>query len=466
MLLSSRSLPEPGSRRRPRRGPAAGPVAVLALVLAAALPLAACGSRLPERDFSGGSGGSTTGPAAPAAAPVTVGIITSVTSPLGVNEFSGPLYGAQAFFRALDAAGGLDGHQVHVITCDDSGDGGENQTCVHQLVDQDHVVALVAGSELDYAGAPYVAAQHVPDIGGEPISTAYDQYPYLYQIYGSSEPRDGGSVGWNGTEYQTTEVYQYFRQKLGLRRATVVSYNQVDSTRYAAELVQGLKAEGYQVMSQTVDFELPDFAAVAADMKSQGTQLLMDALDTPGNIALCQAMAADGVTVAAKVTNDQNWSEQVRQDYAAVPGCRNVLWVTSDSRNYEDVQYPAVAAFRAAMQRYYPERAALMSQWELEGWAAAQWFADAALSCGAGQVDRACVNAFMERPQPYDAHGLLIPTDFTAKPPPTGEQRACLDVARWEDSATFPGGVRGGWVTQVPNMDTDCFEVPALPFRP
>ena len=435
----------------------------LAALLLAALPLAGCGSRLPARDFSGQqpAAATTVAPAKPA---INIGIVTSVTSPLGVNAFSGPLYGAQAYFRALNAAGGINGAKVNVITCDDAGDGGENQTCVHKLINQDHVVALVAGSVLDYAGAPYVSAQHVPDIGGEPITTAYDQYPYLYQIYGTSEPRNGRSVGWNGTEYQTLEVYQYFKQKLGLHTAAVVSYNQVDSARYAAELTQGLKAEGYQVLSETVDFALPDFAAVAAEMKSQGTQLLLDALDTPGNISLCKAMAADGVTVDAKVTNDQNWSQEVAQDYADVPGCREVLWSTADSRNYDDVQYPAVAAFRAAMQRYYPDRTQLLSQWELEGWAAAQWFTDAARSCGS-EVDRACVNAFMERSQPYDADGLLIPAGFTAKPTPTGLQKECLDVARWEDSDKVDG-VQGGWVTQVPNMDTNCFEVPALPFSP
>jgi ABC-type branched-subunit amino acid transport system substrate-binding protein len=234
------------SLSRRNRGRAVG----LAAALLAALPLAACGTRLPARDFGGQQSGAAA-PVSPAKPPITVGIVTSVSSPLGVNAFSGPLYGAQAYFRALNASGGLNGRRINVVTCDDAGDGGENQTCVHQLIDQGHVVALVAGSELDYAGAPYVSAQKVPDIGGEPITTAYDQYPYLYQIYGTSEPRSGKSVGWDGTEYQTLEVYQYFKQKLGLHTAVVVSYNQIDSARYAAELTQGLKAEGYQVLSET-----------------------------------------------------------------------------------------------------------------------------------------------------------------------------------------------------------------------
>ncbi|MEZ0089045.1 ABC transporter substrate-binding protein [Streptacidiphilus sp. EB129] len=425
-----------------------------AMAAVAALLLSGCGSRLPERDFSGAA--PAPGSPSTASAPITVGIVTSLSSLLGTDTFSGPLYGAEAFFRALNASGGLNGSQIKVVTCDDSGSGSGNQTCVHQLIDQDHVVALVATSALDYAGAPYVSSQGVPDVGGEPIGTAYDQYQHLYAINGSSEPRDGRSVGWNGTEYQTTEVYRYFRQKLGLHSAAVISYNQADSARYAAQLVQGLKAEGYQVLNETVDFALPNFGAVAAGMKAQGTQLLLDAMDTRGNVALCQAMTGAGVSVAAKVTNVQNWSAQTGSDYGGVPGCLNALWVTSGSRNYEDVRYPAVAAFRAAMRRYFPDREAKLSQWELEGYAAAQWFTDAAASCGA-TVDRACVDAFMQRPQPYDAHGLLIPADFVPTPPPTGPQHACLDVARWQN---------GGWVTQVPDMNTNCFEVPALPFRP
>jgi ABC-type branched-subunit amino acid transport system substrate-binding protein len=453
------------SLRAPRRAIAAA--AALAL-----LALAGCGSRLPQHDFAsaappqagvsaGGSGdyASDTGVTANS---ITIGIVNSVTSPLGSDTFTGPLYGAQAFFRALDAAGGLHGRTVRVVTCDDGGSGIGNQSCVHQLIDQDAVFAFTAGSVLDYAGASYVSSKGVPDVGSEPVGTAYDQYPHLYGIYGSNEPRDGSSVGWNGTQYQTTEVYRYFRQHLGADRAAVISYNQADSARYAAQLVQGLKAEGYSVLQQTVDFALPDFGAVAAGLKAAGTQLLFDAMDTRGNVGLCKAMDADGVHVLAKVTNVQNWSEQARSDYASTPGCRAVLWATSDSRNYEDTQYPAVAAFRAATNRYYPDRAGQLSQWELEGWAGAQWLTDAMRSCGAA-LTRSCVERFMNSGRPYDAHGLLIPTAFTHAPAPTGPQHACLDAARWEDSAE---GGHGGWVTQVGDMDTNCFQVPALPYRP
>ncbi|MGF1429605.1 ABC transporter substrate-binding protein [Kitasatospora sp. LaBMicrA B282] len=440
--------------------------AATALLLCGAVPLAGCGTRLPARDFAGPApsavGGNPASDTGVTPTQVKVGIVTSLTSPLGTEVLSGPRYGALAFFQALNAAGGLHGRSVQVVTCDDSGSGFGNQACVHKLIDQDQVFAFTAGSVLDYAGAPYVSARAVPDVGSQPLGTEYDRYPHLYGIYGSSAPRDGRSVGWDGTLFLSTEVYRFFKERLGVKRAAVVAYNQAESLSYAHQIEQGLAAEGYHVLTQTVDLALPAFPAVATALAADGTQVVFDAMDTRGNTGLCQALDAAGVKLVAKVTNVQNWTQTVGTDFASAPGCRDALWATSASRNYEDTRYPAVAQFRGAVAKYFPDREPLLSAWELEGWAGAQWLTDAMDSCGA-QLTRACVERFMNRTQPYDAHGLLIPTGFTPEPRPSGLTHACLDVARWQQST--PAG-RPGWVTQVPDMNTNCFDVPQLPYQP
>ncbi|WP_371503470.1 ABC transporter substrate-binding protein [Kitasatospora sp. NBC_00374] len=439
------------------RRPAAAALALLLLLTAA------CGSRLPESAFgSGGSAPDLATDTGVTAQEIRVGIITSLTSPVGGETFAGPHFGALAFFRALADRGGLHGRTVRLLTCDDGGSGLGNRDCVHRLVDQEKVFALVAGSVLDYAGAPYVDAHQVPDVGGQPIGTAYDRWPHLFSIYGSASPRDGRTVGWDGVLYQSTEIYRFFKERLGARSAAVVSYNQADSARYARQLEEGLRAEGYRVLSLSVDLALPGFQTVAAALKADGTELLFDAMDSRGNAALCQALDAAGVRLSAKVTNVQNWSEAVRTDYRDSPNCRNNLWATSESRNYEDTGHPSVAEFRAGMARYYPEREDQLSAWELEGWAAARWLTDAMDSCGTA-LTRACVERFMNRTEPYDAHGLLVPTDFTPQPRPTGPTLACLNAARWQDGAF---GGRGGWVTQVPDLASACYDVPQLPYRP
>ncbi|WP_371550692.1 ABC transporter substrate-binding protein [Streptomyces sp. NBC_00554] len=408
---------------------------------------AACGSRLPESDFENRSTPTRQGDTAP----IRVGIITSATSPVGGSAFTGPRDGAKAYFDRLNARGGIGGRPVEVRLCDDGGSGVGNNECVHRLVDEDKVVALVATTALDYAGAPRVSHARVPDIGGQPIGPAYDTYPYLYGIYGSLAPR-AGTPGWGGELYGGTEVYRYFKREQGARTAAVVSYNQSASAAYARLVAQGLKAEGYKVVAEQVDFALPNFRAVAADLKEQGADLVFDALDTHGNAQLCEAMDDVGASVIAKVTNVQNWTSAVASDYKDSPRCRNALWATGASRNYSDTGDAAVREFRDATKGLKTH-----SQWQLEGWAAAMWFSDAAESCASTGVTRACVDRFMNRGEPYSADGLLIPVVYDRLSEPPATRRTCVSVARWEDDR--------GWVSQG-DMNSNCFEVPQLGYRP
>ncbi|WP_053846057.1 ABC transporter substrate-binding protein [Streptomyces sp. NRRL B-24085] len=426
-------------RRLFRAAEAALAVLLLALVTA-------CGSRLPESDFEHRE---RTAPARDRT-PIRVGIVTSATSPVGGSAFTGPRDGAKAYFERLNARGGVDGRRVEVRECDDGGSGVGNNTCVHKLIDEDKVVALVATTVLDYAGASRVSHARVPDIGGQPIGAAYDTWPHLYGIYGSLAPRDG-TTGWDGNQYGGTEVYRYFKREHGARTAAVVSYNQAASAAYARLVEQGLRAEGYKVVTEQVDFALPNFRAVAADLKEQGADLVFDAVDSHGNAQLCEAMDAAGVEVTAKVTNVQSWTSTVQDDYKDAPRCRNALWATGSSRNYADTGNAAVREFRDATKGLETH-----SQWQLEGWAAAMWFTDAAKSCAPQGVTRACVDAYMDRSQDYTAQGLLVPVRFERLAEPPRSRRTCLSVARWQDGR--------GWVSQG-DMDRTCFDVPQLPYR-
>ncbi|MFG2781897.1 ABC transporter substrate-binding protein [Streptomyces prunicolor] len=435
--------------RRSRPGRAAEAAVAVLLLLGSV----ACGSRLPESDFEHGNSRT---PAPSTGTPIRVGIITSATSPVGGDAFTGPRDGAQAYFDRLNARGGIAGHPVQVRLCDDGGSGVGNNACVHQLVDGadgDAVVALVATTVLDYAGASRVSHARVPDIGGQPIGAAYDTYPHLYGIYGSLAPR-AGTPGWGGKLYGGTEVYRYFKREQGARTAAVVSYNQAASAAYARLVEQGLKAEGYKVVTEQVDFALPNFRAAAADLKQQGADLVFDAIDTHGNAQLCEAMDQVGAKVIAKVTNVQNWTSTVPEDYKDSPRCRNALWATGSSRDFDDTSQAAVREFRDATKGLKTH-----SQWQLEGWAAAMWFTDAARSCAKTKTGatRACVDGFMNRSENYTAGGLLVPVSFERLAEPPKTRRTCLFVARWRDGE--------GWVPQG-DMDRTCFDVPQLPYRP
>ena len=397
---------------------------------------------------------------------IDIGIIASKTNPFDPNAFTGPEAGAITFFENLDAHGGVDGRDVVWHTCDDQGQGSENQACVSQLIGTDKIFALNATAVLSYAGAAYVNSHGVPDIGGQPVDTSFDTYRHLYSIYGSDEPRNDTTPGFHGYLYNGTEQYRYFHLEYDTHVAGVVYYNQADSQRFAGAIEDGLKAEGYQVYPERINFALPDYDSAVLDMASHHVDIVFDTLDRGGNENLCRSMDQNHLYVKAKVTTTQGWVDSIRQDFSDAPHCRNTIFAAGTSRNFEDTQYPEVAAFRAAAARFHEDNPELMSEWEYEGWLSAQWLTDAIASCGAN-LTRRCVEAYMNRPVDYDAHGGFSSANrnFIRRTRAPSMIFDCVNIARWEDSAD--GGL-GGWITQPaigqPRKGFSCFTVHYVPY--
>ena len=113
------------------------------------------------------------------------------------------------------------------------------------------------------------------------------------------------------------------------------------------------------------------------------------------------------------------------------------------------------------MTRRHTDGPAQLSEWALEGWAGAQWLADAMTSCGA-QLTRTCVETYMSRPTPYFGHGLLTARSFRKYPHRT-HIPTCINVARWQDSAQ---GGRGAWMTQVSDMNKNCTNAQEILYTP
>ncbi len=163
----------------------------------------------------------------------------------------------------------------------------------------------------------------------------------------------------------------------------------------------------------------------------------------------------------AKVTTTQGWTATVGTEYKASPICRNTIYATGNTQNYDDRGKPGVAAFQDAVSKYFPSHQSKTSEWELEGWASAQWLADAMRSCGA-KLTRACVEDYLKAQKAYAGHGLLTPRNFVVMRPPPVEH-SCVNVARWQDSAD---GGKGGWVSSVPDMNKNCFDAHELAYSP
>jgi ABC-type branched-subunit amino acid transport system substrate-binding protein len=141
-------------------------VCVIAAVAAAAV-MAGCGSSA----SSPGSGGSTgtqsgagTSSDAARGTPIKVGLITTVQS----QAFSFPQVPLAAKLAALaiNDKGGVNGHPIQVVFCDDQDTASVAASCAQDLVQQDHVVALVGSVSVEGASIyPFLQRGGVADFG-------------------------------------------------------------------------------------------------------------------------------------------------------------------------------------------------------------------------------------------------------------------------------------------------------------
>ncbi len=105
-----------------------------------------------------------------------------------IGNFSGPsaqpehLAGLQAWVDSVNASGGIKGRQVKLIVEDDQGDATKSQADIRQLVQVDHVLAVVSpeagGTESGWAS--YVQQQHVAVVGGQDDTPVWFTNPSFF----------------------------------------------------------------------------------------------------------------------------------------------------------------------------------------------------------------------------------------------------------------------------------------------
>jgi branched-chain amino acid transport system substrate-binding protein len=387
---------------------------------------------------------------------IKVGNITAVGGPLGPDIFSGMLHGAQAYFQSLNERGGVNGRKIRFSTCDDRESSDRDNACAQNMVESQKVFAFVANSTDTYAAARYVDSKGVPDVGGQPIGNAYYKYPHLFSIIGADTPRDGKSIGDGGKLYRATNLYTYYKQKVGVSKAAVFFYFIPISRTAGLMMADGAKRAGIDVAYYGGGSEAgmnpaaPTFDTDVIQMRNRGVDVIWNSIDIAGFQKLCQAIDRYGFAVKANVSTIQGMGDKLK-DFSAP--CRNSIWVDTESKSYTDTGDPAVAEFRTAMKKFDP--GFRLHQWALEGWAAGKIFTDGVASMGASPTRKGLVDWLNARPDPYAAVGLF--RNISWKPIDHSKPGVnCYAMHQWQDSA-------GGWVTRTP---LDCHPTDWFPYAP
>lgn len=157
--------------------------AVAALTAAAALALSACSGAA----IGGGETSSTSAPGVDTKAKtILVGASSTQTGPTA--NYANYNAGAQAYFDAVNDAGGVGGWKIDYKTINDSYQPQQALLNVQQLVNEDHIFANVAqiGSVTNVAAAKFLGDTQTPVIGccsGVPSLSKYKNYFILEPNY-------------------------------------------------------------------------------------------------------------------------------------------------------------------------------------------------------------------------------------------------------------------------------------------
>jgi branched-chain amino acid transport system substrate-binding protein len=324
-------------------------VASLVAVAATALVLAACGSS--NSSSVAGSQAAKSG-----SSTITVGTAISVNSPI-LND-SERKAGVEAAISDIDAAGGVNGHQVKLDFCDTQYSVNGEIDCARQMV-SDHVVAVINPDFLaDQTGEPYkiLAQAGIPVVGDSGLSPAGMASP-------NSFPLAGGMPGW------------VFGADDNAIRAGATKVAVVSDTNPAAEFAGKLAAAGLALA------KVKPVAVLTADPSSDPTFSSAAAKATAGGV--------NGIVVAMAPTNLPKFVVAVRQAgykgiisslsaivpnqiIAALKTAANGILLSSQTAQITDTSNPGVAKFLADMKKYQPS--AVLDERTETGWAAMMLF--------------------------------------------------------------------------------------------
>ncbi len=358
-----------------------------------ALLAAACGN-----STSSASAGSS---AAPGVTPkeIRVGSIANVTGILS-SDFAPVVDGVRAYFSMIDASGGVDGRKlVLAYAKDDQGSQTTDVTVAQELVEQDHVFAVVGVGTPFFGGASYLAARGVPTFGYQ-VSTDWSDGPSLFGAYGSVLDYSTGAM-----------VDAYIASQLHATSVGVVAYGVSQSASACQAAIQGFDSFGIPVGFSDLAFGIgTDPTPDVLQMKAHHVDLVFTCLDVSGNVAFAQAIAQNGLSAHQVWLN--GYDRSVLQQYGSLLDGVTVLLqhVPFEAATSFPGVYPAMDTYLATMQRYQP--AAEYDEVALDGWINAAQFV-AGLQAVGRNLTQAKLVAAINKMTDFTAGGLMPPVDWT-----------------------------------------------------
>ncbi|MDX3452406.1 ABC transporter substrate-binding protein [Streptomyces sp. ME02-8801-2C] len=332
--------------RRFRR--AAGTTAVLAVV---ALTANACA----DQDSAGAGGGSPS--------EIHIGAwlpLTGATAAYGVPQRAG----ADAYFKMINASGGINGRKVRWTVKDNAADPQQTVQIARELVGQDKIVAVVNANGTSQAEAAF------------PFVLTQSKVPILNEVGGSESWYDPPRPGLFGTqtlyEDQAAAVAAWAVQD-GAKKILVVHSDPAAFVNVAEQVepVARKVDPSVEVERLPVKYQTTDYTPVISKVKAAKTQAVILILTSPEAAAFMKEAKLQGLSLPTYAYAPVAAESTIALAKDAAEGVKAVQLVKAPSD-----PDPSVKEFRTAMAEYEPgQDAGFLALW---GWSNAKVFAEIA----------------------------------------------------------------------------------------
>jgi ABC-type branched-subunit amino acid transport system substrate-binding protein len=315
----------------------------LAVSLAASVvALAACTTTSPAGPVGPVS---STAPGVSAHA-IVVGTLATASGALA-GQFGQIVDGVTAYLDAVNAGGGVDGRKIILgYQADDAGSPTNDTTQARNLVEQDHVFAVVGVGTPFFTGASFLASQGTP-VFGYVVSQDWNVHPDLFGAYGSNL---------NYAEVKPGLVD--FAKQLKTKSVAVLAYSIAAQSKDACSAVaDGLRAAHIRVGFEDVSFGLgANPTADVLAMKAAHTDFLISCMEGADNLSFDQAMTQNGLTSVKTLWLQGYDRDYLKQDPAAMVGAIYLeQHVPFEAATQFPGRYPAMDQYLQTMRKYEPK---------------------------------------------------------------------------------------------------------------
>jgi branched-chain amino acid transport system substrate-binding protein len=384
-----------------------------ALSIAVAALATACGSTSGSSGTSSSSGTSTGPSASSSGSAVAVSgsdlLIGTIGNFSGASGEPEHLAGLQTWVDSVNASGGIKGRQVKLVVEDDQGDATKSQADVRQLVQVDHVLAIVSpeASGTESGWASYVQQQHVAVVGGEDDTPVWFTNPSFFPS--------------SSTVLTSLEMQAYAVKAAGKSSFGAVYCAEIAACKQVLPALQGY-AKALQLSMSTsaaIAVSAPSYTAQCLAVKQAGAQaLIIDASYAAGSrfAPACAQQGYSPVYVIPSGAFDHHYLQLTQVNGAYVP-TTNALWFAST---------PAVDQFKQAMAKYEPSTAAGPNA--MSGWTGGVLFGAAAANLPAKPTAADMFTALYALPKNDTLNGLTPPLSFHSGAP--ASQVTCFFLAQ------------------------------------